>query len=198
MGVNAHVEDIVHLFLQNLIWQAEGGQLAAHEAAARILVIVQVNGVAQRREIAGNGQRGWARTDKGDALTVFFFGYRGKAGVDIRPAVVGADPFQAADRHCLLFHPAAAAGRFAGPVADPAKNTGEDIGMPVQQIRFIVALFADETDILRHLGMGRAGILTIYDLMKKFWIISIACVHACSPLQSTLAPACVGGMNMSD
>ena len=53
---DAHVEDIVDLFIEDRGWQSEGGDLAAHKAATGRLVIVEIQLVAQWREISRYGE----------------------------------------------------------------------------------------------------------------------------------------------
>ena len=61
--------------------------------------------------------------------------------------VVRGDPFQAADRYRLFFHPAAAAGGLAGAVAGTAKNPGKDIGVPVDHESVGITASGDQADV---------------------------------------------------
>ena len=66
----AHAEDVADLFVDHGFRQAEAGDLAAHHAAAARLRIVEDELVAERREIARDGQRGGSGADQRDALAV--------------------------------------------------------------------------------------------------------------------------------
>ena len=66
----AHVDDVVDLLVDHGFRQAEARDLAADHAAAARLRIVKDEFVAERREVAGDGQRGGAGADQGDALAV--------------------------------------------------------------------------------------------------------------------------------
>ena len=54
--MDAHVEDVVDLLIQNCRWQPEGGDLAAHKAAARRLIVIKVELIAKWRKISCNGE----------------------------------------------------------------------------------------------------------------------------------------------
>lgn len=56
MGGHAHLEDVIDLGGQHRIRQAEGGQLAAHEAATQGLIIKEINLVTQHHQIPRHGQ----------------------------------------------------------------------------------------------------------------------------------------------
>ncbi len=179
-GVHAHAEDGVDLAHEHRLGQAERGQLAAHETAAPGLIVVEIDRVAERQQVAGHSQRGRAAADEGDALAVFPGGHRRHEG-QVRVAVVGAEPLQPADGHRLLLHPAAAAGRLAGPVADPAEHAGKDVGLPVEPVGLVEAFLADQADVLGHRRVGRAGVLAVDHLVKVFRVVGIGRLHGETP-----------------
>ena len=78
IGGDPHVEDVVDLFVQDRFRQTEGGHLAAHEAAACVLVVVEIDLVAERHQITGHGQGGRTAADQGDFFAVFLAGDFGK------------------------------------------------------------------------------------------------------------------------
>ena len=87
-------------------------------------------------------------------LPFFCLGIFGRRSL-ISPSEIGGHAFQAADSHGFLIHPAAAAGRFAGPVADAPEDAGEHVGFPVQHIGIREASLSDETDVFGNVGVGR-------------------------------------------
>ena len=104
----AHVENVIDLLVNHGFRQAETRYLAPDHAAAAGLQIVKDKLVAERREVAGDGQRCRTGADQGDALAVSCRRRLGQAIGDVG-LVVGGDPLQAADRHRLGLDPAAAA-----------------------------------------------------------------------------------------
>ena len=95
--------------------------------------------VAERRQVARDGQRGRARRRPGRSRLPFVAAAaRGRQRGDV-VLVVGGDALQPADRDRLLLDPAAAAGRLAGPVAGAPEDPREDVGLPVDHIGVGVA-----------------------------------------------------------
>ena len=78
MGGNPHVDDDIDFLVEDLFRQTKGGHLGADEAAGLFLIVVEVDLVAKRQQVAGDGQRGRATADQGDFFTVFFTGDLGQ------------------------------------------------------------------------------------------------------------------------
>ena len=140
--------------------------------------------IAERREIARDGQRGRAAADEGDALSVFRGCGLGQAGADV-VLVVGGDALQAADRHRLLLHAHAAAGRFARPVAGAPKNPGKHVGLPVDHVGVAVAACRDQADVFGNRRMRRAGPLAIDDFVEVIGGGDVSVLHYASHAPQT-------------
>src|SRR5690606_9080286 len=74
MRDDTHVEDVADFFVEHGFGQTERRNLAAHETAARFLLVVNVDGVAIRHQIARHGQRCRAGADQCNAFAVFLGG----------------------------------------------------------------------------------------------------------------------------
>ena len=68
--LDAHVEDHADFFVEHRLRQAEGGNIAAHQAAGRVEPLEDHHFVAERRQIVGDRERGGTGADAGDALAV--------------------------------------------------------------------------------------------------------------------------------
>ena len=68
--LHAEVGDVADLLVDDLLGQAEFRDLAADHAAGARVDIVHHQLVAERRQVAGDGQRGGAGADQGDSLAV--------------------------------------------------------------------------------------------------------------------------------
>ena len=101
---------------------------------------------------------------------------RGSSPVELA-LEIGRDALEAADRDRLVLDAAAAAGRLAGPIADAAEDAGKDVGVAVQQVGIGVAPLRDQPDVLRDVGVRRAGPLTVYHAMVIIRVRSIGRIH---------------------
>ena len=99
-----------------------------------------------------------------DALAVLAAGALGRKSRDV-VAQVGGDALEAADRDRLAVDAGAPARGLARAVAGAAEDAGKDVGLAVEQVRLGVATLRDEPDVLRHVGVCRAGPLAVDDLM---------------------------------
>ena len=135
--------------------------------------------VAQRQQIVGHGQRRRSCADARDALAVLFLRRPGQARRDV-VAVVRGDALQSADGYRLFLDTAPPAGRFAGPIADPAQDAGEYIGIPIHEVSLGELTLSDQTDVFGNVGVRRTGPLAIYNPMKVIRIRSIGRLHVSS------------------
>ena len=109
------------------------GNLRADHAAGFGVLVEDHDLIAERGEVAGDGERGGSAADEGNALAVLL---RRRLGQPLRDVVlvVGGDALQAADRHRLVFHAHAPAGRLAGTVAGAPEHAGKHVRMPVDHV----------------------------------------------------------------
>ena len=179
--LHAQVEDVAGLLVDHRLGQAEARDLRADEAARLGFAVEHGDLVAQRRQVARHGQRGRPGADAGHALAVARR-HRRHARTHVA-LVVGGDALEPADRHrfgllaVVLLHASAPAGRLAGPVAGAAQHAREDVGHPVDHVGVAVATLADQADVLRYRGVGRAGPLAIDDLVEVGRIRAVGELH---------------------
>src|SRR5690606_3331808 len=181
--LDAEVEDVADLLVDDGLGQAEMRDLAADEAARLRILLDDRDVVAERQQVAGDRERRRAGADAGDPEAV-----RGPALRQPRPDVlleVGGHALEPADRHRLGATPGdfrvldatAPAGRFTGPVAGPAENAGENVGPPVDHVRIGVAPLRDQADVFGNWGVCRTCPLAIDDLVEVSWIANIRGSH---------------------
>src|SRR5262245_43415400 len=200
--LDAEVEDVADLLVDDLLREPELRDLAADHAARLRVAVVDDDLVAERREVARDGEGRGAGADAGDALAVLLRGALRQPPADVF-FVVGGDALQSADRDRLLrlavLDAAAPAGGLAGPVAGASEDAREDVRPPVDHVRIAVAAGGDQPDVFGDGGMGRAGPLTIDDLVKVIGTADVGRFHSIprhSPVQdvrsSHRAPASSG------
>ena len=169
--------------------QAEARDLGADHAAGLGVLVEHHAVIAERREIAGHGERGRAAAHERDALAVLLRRRLGQAIADV-VLVVGGDALQAADRHRLLLDAYAPAGRLARAVAGAPENSGKHVGLPVDHVGVAVATGRDQPDVFRYRSVRRASPLTIHDLVEVIGrrnvgiFHSVLCTHACRALEN--------------
>src|SRR4029077_3305631 len=101
------------LFVQHPRRQTEGGNVGAHQAARRAVLLEDRHLVTERHQVVGHRERGATGADAGDALAVLQLGYLGEQAADI-VSMVGGDTLQPADRHRLALDASASAGGVTG------------------------------------------------------------------------------------
>src|SRR4029077_5916946 len=156
--------------------QAEARDLGPHHAAALAVAVEQHAVVAERHQIARYGQRSRPGADEDDALAVLLARDLWQIGADVA-LVVSRDALQPADRHWLVFDPAAPAGGLAGTVAGAPQDAGENVRIPVDHVGVGVAPVGDQPDVFRHRRMRRAGPLAIDNLVKIVGITDVRRLH---------------------
>ncbi len=162
---DAEVEDVIALLVDDGFGQAEARDLRA-DHAARVRILIEYDTViAERGEVARDRERGGAAAHERDTLAVLHRRRLGEAIADV-VLEVGGDAFEAADRHRLVLHTHASAGRLAGPVAGASENSGKDVGFPVDHVGVAIAARRDQADIFGHRRVRRTCPLTIHDLME--------------------------------
>src|SRR5581483_4265769 len=127
--------------------------LRAHHAARLRVGIEHGAFIAERGEVARDGERGGTAADERNALAVLRDRGLRQPRADVF-LVVGGDALQAADRNRVLLDAAAPAGRLARPVAGAAENSRKHVRLPVDHVGVAVAAGGDQTDVF---GNGRVG-----------------------------------------
>ena len=80
--------------------------------------------------------------------------------------MIRGNALQPADGDRFFLDAAAAAGGFAGPVAHPAQNAGENIGFAIHHVGLGELALSDQADVLGNVGVRRTGPLAIYNPME--------------------------------
>ena len=167
---DAEIEDVARLFIDHRLRQAKAWNLGADEATRFRLAIKHRDVIAERRQIAGNGERRGSRADARDALAIF----RGQRGHSTAYVVfhVGGNPFESTDRNrfgsrtVVLFYATASARGLARTVTGAPQNAGEHVRRPVDHVGVAVATLRDQADVFGNGSVSRTGPLTIDDLVE--------------------------------
>src|SRR5207247_8514889 len=102
LELHAQIEDIAHLLVDHFHRQPEARDLRPDHAARARVLVEYGDRVAERREIARDGEGRGAGADAGNALAVPLRGGLRHLRPDVA-LVVGGAAFQPAARHCLGF-----------------------------------------------------------------------------------------------
>src|SRR5499426_3744304 len=174
--LDAEIEDVAALLVDYRVGQAEFWDLRAHHAAGLRVGIEHHAGVAERRQVAGHGERGRAAAHQRNALAVAGRGRLGQAGADV-VLVVGRHALEPADRHRLVLHAYAAARWFARTVAGAPEDSREHVGFPVDHIGVAIAAFGDQPDILGNRRVRRTRPLAIHHLVEIVRARNVRSLH---------------------
>src|ERR1700720_4237653 len=136
--------------------------------------------IAERHQVARNGQGYRTGADQGDAFAVFLPRDRRQIWPDI-PFVVGRYALQAADCHRIFLDPAAPAGGLARAVASATEDAGEHVRFPIYHERVGVAAVCDQPDVFRDRRVRRARPLAVDDLVKIIRVTDIGRLHWAPP-----------------
>jgi hypothetical protein len=177
LQIHAPVRDQGDLLSQHCVRQAEGGDIGAHQAARFGSRLENGDLVAQRREIVGDRQGCAARADAGHPPAVLELRHGWQKSGDI-VAQIGRDPLEAAYGHRLLLDATPPASRLAGAVAYAPENSREHIRLTIHQVGLGEAALGNQSDVLRNIGVSRAGPLAINDSMVVVGIRSISWFHS--------------------
>ena len=93
-------------------------------------------------------------------------------------ALIGGDPFQAADGHRLVFHATAATRRLAGTIADSPQNCREHIRFPVQHVGLGEFALRYQANIVRHIGVRGASPLAVDNFVEVLRLGGIGWLHS--------------------
>ena len=178
--LDAAVEHVADLLVDHALGQPELGNLRAHHAAGLRVAVEHDEVVAERRQVARDGERRGARADERDALAVLLLGPRRQPRPDV-VLVVRGDALQPADRDrfrlallvAALLDASATARGLAGTVARASENPGKDVRLPVDEIGVVVLAGGDQADVFGNRGVGRARPLAIDDLVEVIGVRDI-------------------------
>ena len=92
--------------------------------------------------------------------------------------MIGRHSLEPANCYRFFFDPAAATGRFAGPIANAAEDAREHVGLPIEHVRIGKLPLSYQADVARDIRMGRTGPLAIDDLMEILRFACICWLHA--------------------
>src|SRR5207248_3105594 len=67
-----YIEDVVHLVVENRRGQPERRNVDPHQPTGLRQLLVNDDGVAERHQVVGDGERGWTGADQRDALAILF------------------------------------------------------------------------------------------------------------------------------
>ena len=123
--IDAEVEDVADFLVDHRFRQAEARDLRADHAAGARVAVEDRDVVAERREIARDGERRGAGADAGDALAVLGLRRLRQPARDV-VLVVGGDALQPADRDRLGLLGVALLRRGRG--GTPARTGGRRCG----------------------------------------------------------------------
>src|SRR5580700_6493096 len=114
--LDADIEDVIALLVDDAFRQTEFRNLRAHHAAGFRILVEHDALVAHRGQVPRHRERSWAAAHERDALAVLDLGRFGQAVFDI-VLEIGGDALEPADRHRFFLDSAAPAGRLARPIA---------------------------------------------------------------------------------
>ncbi|MBS1270464.1 MAG: hypothetical protein MAG794_01420 [Gammaproteobacteria bacterium] len=141
--IDAHVDDIVYLLVQDTGRQSKAGDVRTHQAAGDIQLFEDRHRIPQRHQVVGHRQRSAAGADTGDPFAVLLHRDLRQPNLDVILVVVG-DALEPADGHRFLaIHAAPPAGRLTGTVADPTQDAREYIVIPVQHVGVGIPALSD-------------------------------------------------------
>ena len=142
--------------------------------------------IAERRQIARDGERSRPAADQRDALAVLLLRRLRQPRRDV-VLVVGGHALQAADRHRLVFHAHAPAGRLARPVAGAPEHSRKHVRIPIDHVGVGIAARRDQPDVFGNGRMRRTSPLAIHDLVEVVGRGNVGILH--SLLETRPSPA---------
>ncbi len=174
--INTHINDHVDLFVEYLCRQPKSRYVGPHKPARNTQLLEHGDFVSQGHQIVGHCEGCGSCPDQGNPFAVLFAGDGRKPVLYLAPEVC-RNALETADRHWLLLDSPSTAGWLTGPVTDATQNTRKNVGFSVEQVGFGVLPLGDQPYILRYIGMGGAGPLTVHDAVIIVRITCIGRVH---------------------
>jgi hypothetical protein len=163
--LDAHVENLVDLVHEDAFGQAEGGDVGAHQAARPVVLFEHDDFVAERHQVVRDGERGRARADTGDALSVFWLGILGRRSV-MSSRRSAATRFR---RQMATGLPSTRPRRQAGSQGRSQvrpRIAGKHIRLPVEHVGVGIAALRDQPDVFGNVGVGRTGPLAVHNFVE--------------------------------
>ena len=160
LQIDAHIDDVVDLFVEDLGRKAETRNIGTHQSARRVECLEDRHLVAQRSKIVGDRQRRTAATDERHLLAITPLGPFRQPCRDVL-AMIGRNSLEPADCNRLLFHAAAAARRFTGAVAHAPEYSREHVRLAILHVGVAKTPLRDEPYIQRYVSVGRTGPLAV-------------------------------------
>src|SRR5580704_11212398 len=124
--LDAEIEDVTAFLVDDGFGQPEARDLGADHAARLGIAVEHDAAIAERREIARDGERCRAGADERDALAVLAGRLARQAGADV-VLVIGGNALEPADRDRLLLDTDAATGGLARPVAGAPEHARKHV-----------------------------------------------------------------------
>src|SRR6185437_1450956 len=173
---DAEVEDVAGLLVDDRVGQTEFRDLRADHAARLGVLVEHDAGIAERSEVAGDGERGGPAADQRDALAVLALGRLRHPRLDV-VLVVGGDALQAADRHRLVLDADATAGRLAWPVAGAPEHARKHVRLPIDHVGVVVTPLRDQTDVFGDRRVRRARPLAVDHFVEVVRRSNVSVLH---------------------
>src|SRR5216683_32770 len=174
--LDAEIEDVIGLLVDHGIRQPEFRNLGSHHAARLRVGIEHRAVIAERRQVARDGERGGATTDDRNALAVF----RSRPRHPVFDVIleVGGYALQPADRDRSVFDAAAAARGLARTIAGPSQNSRKYIRFPVDHVSVAIAAFSDQPDVFWNWRVRGTGPLAVDNFVKVVGCRNISRFHS--------------------
>jgi hypothetical protein len=179
VNLHTHVHDVPDLLIQHPGWQAEGGDIGAHQPPGSVQLLEDVAVVTKGGEIVADRERGRAGADQSDPPAILLGRGAGQKVANLAP-MVGRHPLESADGDRRALDPNPPAGGLAGTVAGAAQNSGKHVRFAVEQIALGEPALRDESNVLRHVGMGGACPLAVDYLVVVSRVADIGRGHGTS------------------
>jgi hypothetical protein len=157
---HAEVEHIAHLLVDHALRQTELGNLRAHHAAGLGVAVEHDELVAEGCQVSRNGERRRSCADECDALAVLLRSRLGQELADVfleSAATRFRRQIATGSGFAFLSPPSSTRPRrHAGSQGGRrcARESGEDVRLPVDEIRVAIAAGGDEPDVLGNRGVG--------------------------------------------
>ena len=188
---DAHVQDVLDLLVQHLGGKPERRNVHPHQSAGAIQLFVNDNVITERHQIVRDSQGCRSGANQRDPFPVLLVGRFRQEGRDVI-AKIRRDALQPAYRDGLSVHARAPARGLARAVARATEDPGEDVRLPIDEVRLRVPPLRDQPDVLGDIRVGGASPLAVDNLMVVPRIGDVRRAHAvCMIARGTASGKCV-------